>query len=490
MDGSELQRVLKWRGLMIAAHLSRNKNFKALLSAVAVVGLLVASAESLRVRVYASTDDVARTSKGHPADPGFPGIDKIDHVVWIMQENHSFDNYFGTYPGADGTPPSTCLPVVPGSKKCVAPFHMPPGQPFCDLDHAWEVLHEAEDNGMMDDFVWAEGTPYSVGYYDDRDIPNYWDYARHFTLCDRFFSSANGPSLPNHMFTVAATTGERLLNFVPNFEVLKQVTDEPDGLTFPTIVDFLSDMKISWKYYVEATPLPANLSPADKTKWLSTRDWDNYPNPKEFAQWNPLPGFKKIRENPALMAHLVDESEYFHDLKQGTLPQVCWLTPRDADSEHPPARIAPLSQGMWYVTRLIDALMATRYWENTVIVLTWDDYGGFYDHVRPRMLDVYGYGPRVPAIIISPYAKRDYICHDIYDFTSVLKLIEERFALRHLTARDDRADDMRDVFNFNQSPTPPLIIPVPANLPAPTVVFPASYCSYRPSWPPLPQCCR
>ncbi|MGH9450195.1 MAG: alkaline phosphatase family protein, partial [Terriglobia bacterium] len=141
-------------------------------------------------------------------NPAIPGSGKIQHVVWIIQENHSFDNYFGTFPGADGIPPSTCLPKMPGSKACVRPFHMPPGQPLLDLEHSWETAHAAYNNGTMNGFVWTEGSPYTMGYYDARDIQNYWSYARRYTLCDRFFSSEMTGSSPNHVFTVAAQSGE------------------------------------------------------------------------------------------------------------------------------------------------------------------------------------------------------------------------------------------------------------------------------------------
>ena len=146
------------------------------------------------------------------------GMNKINHVIWIIQENRSFDNYFGTYPGADGIPSGTCLPMLPGSTNCVQPFHMPPGQPALDLAHDWDTIHAAYNHGNMDGFVWAEGTNLTMAYYDERDIPNYWIYARHFTLCDRFFSSQMGYSLPNHTYTVAAQSGGLIVN-VANLKV-------------------------------------------------------------------------------------------------------------------------------------------------------------------------------------------------------------------------------------------------------------------------------
>lgn len=397
------------------------------------------------------------------------GINKINHLIWIIQENRSFDNYFGTFPDADGIPPSTCLPVLPGSKDCVKPFHMPDGLPICDLPHVWEVAHAAYDQGKMDGFVWAEGTSYTMGYYDDRDIPNYWNYARHFTLCDRYFSSFMGPSLQNHLFTVAAQDGG--LTHMPH--TLKEVEDDlddPDGFSFASMVKLFHTANLDWKYYNETKPLPPGV---DRNAGINDQF---YPDPKRFWIWNPLPGFKAVRDNAADMARLVDLKEYFQDLQRGTLPQVAWIVPDTEDSEHPPE---PIPQGMWYVTNVINALMQSRYWQDSVVVLTWDDYGGFYDHVPPPEVDAFGYGPRVPTIVISPYAKRGFVSHDPYDFTSVLKFIEERWGLSYLTARDHHALDLRDCFNFSQAPAPPLVIPPPANIPHRNVWG----CGYTPSVP-------
>lgn len=381
------------------------------------------------------------------------GMDKVQHIVWIIQENHSFDNYFGTYPGADGLPPDACSPELPGAKRCVAPFHMPAKMPPCDLAHRWVIAHADYDHGAMDGFVWAEGTAYTMGYYDQRDIPNYWAYAHHYVLADRFFSSLMGASLPNHLYTVAAQSGGVINNMFSVKEVEDDL-DSPGGYSFATMVNLFNKAHISWKYYVETQRIN---SPAAKRDYLAD------PDPKHYSLWNPLPGFKAIRENPADMAHLVSLNEFFDDLKSGTLPAVSWIVPMGIDSEHPPA--FP-ETGMWYVTRLLNSLMQSPYWKSTVVFLTWDDYGGFYDHVPPPLVDAFGYGPRVPTLVISPFAKSDYISHQTYDFTSMLKFIELRFGLDHLTARDDKADPMLDCFDFNQKPNPPLIIqPVPENPP-------------------------
>lgn len=436
----------------------------------------IAAGKHRSTAVWRSSLAAASLMKPLPAG-GPAGIEKINHVIWIIQENHSFDNYFGTFPGADGFPPPTCLPTLPGGTRCVAPFHMPKGAPPHDLAHDWHVAHAAYNNGKMDGFVWAEGSAYTMGYYDDRDIPNYWEYARHFTLCDRFFSSLNGPSLPNHVYTVAAQSGGLITNPMTLEELKKvKVLDDPDGFSFASMVALFEKSSVSWKYYVEAAPMPPGDT--EEGRYL------HYPDPKKFSLWNPLPGFKAIRDNPERMAHLVDEKEYFSDLKQGTLPEVSWLTPRANDSEHPPETVNPVAQGMWYVTKLVNALMESPYWKDSVIFLTWDDYGGFYDHVPPPQVDAYGLGPRVPMIVISPFAKPNYISHYTYEFSSVLKFIEERWGMRHLTARDHWANDMQDCFDFNHQLNPPLTIAAPENLPP---ARPVTELMVQPPSVPLPE---
>ncbi|MFP5208751.1 MAG: phospholipase C [Acidobacteriota bacterium] len=380
------------------------------------------------------------------------GMDKIEHVVWIMQENRTFDNYFGTYPKADGLPLGTCLPSMPGSTHCVRPFHMPAGQPVIDIPHTWEAAHAAEDNGKMDAFVYVEGSNNTMGYYDQRDIPNYWNYASHYTLTDHFFSSFNGPSSNNHLYSVSAQDGG-ILNFDCTVKDSEKELDDSDGFTFLAIVDLLEKKNVSWKYYVDTTPTPPGAQ--DPCNFY-------YPDPKKYSPWSPLPGFASVRNNPERMARMVALKQYFQDLKQGTLPAVSYIVPDFEDSEHPPA--SP-ERGMWYVTELVNALMESPYWKNTAIFISWDDYGGFYDHVMPPQVDAFGFGPRVPTLVISPYAKPDYISHYTYEFSSILKFIEERWSLGHMTIRDHRADDMRDCFNFNQTPNAPDVIPIPAHLP-------------------------
>jgi phospholipase C len=357
-----------------------------------------------------------------PTTPPQPS-GQIDHIIFLIQENHSFDNYFGTYPEADGFPAGIKVPLEPGGTPVVAPFHFTDKLNH-DLPHDWDTAHNAIDGGKNDGWIAAEKSKDTMGYYDRTDIPNYWAYADHFTLCDNFFSSLAGPTLPNHLYTVAAQSGK----------VINNVGPPPGGFEFSTMADLLESSNLPWKYY----------------------EGSSYS--KSFYWWNPLPGFKAFRNNQDLMSHLVPNIEYFRDLRDGTLPSVAWVVPNWQESEHP---IANIQLGMWYVTTFVNALMKSPYWNNTVLVITWDDYGGFYDHVPPPQVDYYGYGPRVPALVISPYGVAGFIDKTQYDFTSVLRFIEDRFNLQPLTSRDRKANSLKQSLYLSQNPLAPFLINAP-----------------------------
>lgn len=349
---------------------------------------------------------------------------RIDHIIFLIQENHSFDNYFGTFSGANGLSQGIKIPLAPGLPGKVSPFHFTFALSH-DLNHSWETAHQAYNNGKMDGFIAAERSLDCMGYYDGTDIPNYWAYAKRFTLCDNFYSSLMGPSLPNHLYTVAAQSGGETRN---------RIKPPAGGYDFETLAQLLENSKVSWKYY------------------------DGRRDPHVFWLWNPLPGFTSFRKNRRLMDHLVANTEYFQDLRSGKLPLVSWIVPNVMESEHPPLNI---QLGMWYTTSVINALMKSSYWQNTLLVLVWDDYGGFYDHVPPPDVDRYGYGFRVPAIVMSPYAKQGVVDHTVFDFTSVLRTIEKRFHLRPLTTRDAKANDLYDCLDFRQQPAAPFLIEKP-----------------------------
>jgi phospholipase C len=414
----------------------------------------------------------------------------IEHFIYIIQENQTFDRYFGTYPGANGIPPGTKLPFRPGGPPKVAPFHLKKTAIPKDLPHTWQAAHTAWNNGRMDGFLWAEwpdaleyywnspvpqpdpglvhpqpgaerkvqrdekgikqgeaalkrGQPRkdkssalpggpppkwvlnTLSYYDWHEIPNYWEYARRFTLCDYFFSALMGPSEPNHLYTVAAQSGGLVNNPSPGVATL------PGVYSFPTMAELLRDSGVPWRYY-------------DEDKRF-----------REHSLWNPLPGFASFQKDPDLMAHLVNLDSFYRDIKERRLPAVAWLVPTFKNSEHPPADAA---QGMWHVTRLINAVMESPYWKKSAIILTWDDYGGFYDHLPPPEVDRYGYGFRVPALVISPYARSGFVCHTYFDLTSPLRLIQRRFGLKPLADRDRNANDMLDCFDFQQKLLEPAVV--------------------------------
>jgi len=347
----------------------------------------------------------------------------IKHVIFIIQENHSFDNYFGTYPGVVGLRPGIKLPLKKGGPPAIAPYHLTAPLTH-DLEHDWIPAHRAYDNGKMDGFVYADQYTDVMGYYDGSDIPNYWSYAAHFTLDDMFFSSLMGPSLPNHLYTVAGSAGGWIWNMW---------APPSCGFTFASVPQQLQAAHVSW------------------------RDYNGFA-PGGFWLWNPLPGFTAFQHSAALRSGLVANTQYFRDLRDGNLASVSWITPDMLDSEHPPT---DYHLGMWYVTDLLNALMESRYWSDTLVVVTWDEYGGFYDNVAPKQLDPYGFGFRVPALVISPYAKAGAIDATTYDFTSVLKYIEQLHGLAPISSRTAKVNSIGGSVDLRQAPLAPYLITKP-----------------------------
>ena len=343
-----------------------------------------------------------------PSSP--PAAAGVSHVLILMQENHSFDNYFGTFPGADGIPAGTRVDGV-------APFHFaqvvtsnPP--------HSADAAQTAMNGGKMDRFVRVAGTSDPMGYYDERDVPNYWAYARRFALADRFFSSFAGPTLPNHLFLVAAKS--------PG--VTRNVRTPPGGsFRFPSLPDALDAAGVSWKCYV------------------GQRD------PLGFGALNPLAGFSTLRKKPGSFAAT---GELFRDLRAGSLPSVAWIFPSQEESEHP---LTDVRIGMWYVTAIVNALMKSSAWESAVLVVTWDEYGGFFDHVAPPAREGASLGPRVPALVISPYARPGLVDHTTYDFASILRYVEDLFRVPPLTARDREAASIGTMLGESTAADPLLI---------------------------------
>lgn len=365
----------------------------------------------------------------------------IQHMVILMQENHSFDNYFGTYPGTDGIPIGTKMPIDPTNPAAgyVAPWHIGDST-ITDLSHTTAVYRDQYNNGKMDGFVSAlnsrnQDGKQAMGYYDDRDIPYYWNLADNYVLFDQFYSSAKDGSFSNHMYWIAG---------IPS--VAPKGTNLSDLLAnLPTIFDRLQAAGISWKFYVQ------NYDPT-----ITYRDVGTSGNRASQVIWVPLLNFDRFIDDPTLSSHIVDLSQYYVDLDNGTLPAVSYLVPSGA-SEHPPSS---LMSGQRFVKNVIQELMRSTAWDSSAFMLAYDDWGGWYDHVAPIQVDKYGYGPRVPVLLISPYAKTGYIDHTVLDFTSMLKFIEENWNIAPLAARDTTANNFLSAFDFTQSPRLPIFFPL------------------------------
>jgi phospholipase C len=363
----------------------------------------------------------------------------IQHLVVLMQENHSFDNYFGTYPGADGLPPDTQMPIDPNNLAAgyVVPWHIG-SSTITDLSHSASTYVDQYNNGKMDGFVSALNTrnqdgKLTMGYYDERDIPYYWNLADSYVLFDQFFSSAKDGSFANHMYWVASIPPVAPKG-VPLNEVLANL---------PTIFDRLQSAGISWKFYVQ------NYDPT-----ITYRNIGTSGNRSSQVIWVPLLNFDRFIDDPTLSSHIVDLSQYYIDLQNGDLPSVAYIIPSGA-SEHPPSS---LKSGQRFVKTIIQELMRSSSWDSSAFMLAYDDWGGWYDHVTPPQVDQYGYGPRIPAILVSPYAKSGYIDHTVLDFTSILKFIEQNWNLEPLAQRDGSANNILSAFDFTQSPRLPIFL--------------------------------
>lgn len=386
----------------------------------------------------------------------------IQHVIFIVQENRSFDHYFGTFPGANGLPANLCVPLNPTKPAlgCVVPFHDPhgvnSGGPHGSIDSGNDI-----DGGAMDGFVLSQSTAVTncgaasedaaskgkrdcslfypgvarhdvMGYHTAAEIPNYWAYAQHFVLQDALFEPVPSYSLPAHLHMVSEWSAS-CKNGVLSTCKTSTSPGQPGASVTPypwaSMFQLMDSKGVSWKYYIANGTEPdcsdgsMTCPPAELT-------------PTSNSYWNPAIGFGWVRAQGSayLAAHIPTADVYLQDIAAGTLPQVSWIIPSDDYSEHPPYT---LMAGMDYTTALVNAVMRSKYWYNTAIFIFWDDWGGFYDHVQPPTpapgTADYGYGMRVPGIMISPYARKNsqglpgYIDHSVLSFDSYNTFIEDLF---------------------------------------------------------------
>jgi phospholipase C len=478
----EQQQGRRWL-LLALVKLDRRSNYKLARRFTAAQRL------NLRVRLPGDRRNIASTSPSLPVD--VDAIHKIRHVVIIMQENRSFDTYFGTYPGADGFPAGVCVPD-PVHGGCVTPFHNPidknAGGPHGQVNATADI-----DSGKMDGFVaQAEAglrctttdprcSPCQqdtqsrcldvMGYQDAREIPNYWSYAQNYVLQDHMYEPNASWSLPQHLFMVSEWSAFCVDPLDPfSCSNALQTPNSSNGRAHYAWTDLtylLHKQNVNWGYYVFKGTEP---DCEDDTAVTCSPVAQNAKTP---GIWNPLPSFETVRQNHQV-GNVQTLTNFFLQAQDGTLPAVSWINPNGTVSEHPPGLV---SAGQTYVTGLINAIMDSPDWKSTAIFLTWDDWGGFYDHVVPPVADENGYGLRVPGIVISPYARQGMIDHQTLSHDAYNKFIEDDFLLgqRLDPATDGRPDprpsvrerspllgDLRSDFDFTQRARAPLLPVHPA----------------------------
>jgi phospholipase C len=399
---------------------------------------------------------------------------KIKHIVFLIKENRTFDTLFGTFPGADGaTRGMTCSGAV-------APL-VPASDTTPDVGHQFINGVIVINGGKMDCFDKHPKGQYDLhGYvqYDQSQIPNYWAYAQNFQLADRFFSSMYGPTAEEHLWIMAGsadgfTAGEEESNQVGTGDgreycddpaerawSFKQGTDSHD----PAIMELENQGNVAaiQRQWVERWPcirdprfrtLPDEMAERG-VSWKEYRGWNTWLQP-------PLRRVGHDWANPIIRNRIKTPGQFLADARTGNLPSVSWLTPPYNFSDHPPHSIC---KGEDWTVKMLNAVMGSPDWESTVVVVTWDDFGGFYDHVPPPHSDIYGLGPRVPAIIISPWAQPG-INHEPMSFDSVLNLMESVFDLPRLPQQrqaqgpdDPAGNDLLDAFDFNREPLGKLVL--------------------------------
>ncbi len=416
----------------------------------AVSGGDAAAAKDMAKAVDAAADaDAPDMAKGKPLP--------IDHVIVIVKENHTFDNYFGSFPGADGT--SKCL-LKDGSS-----FDCPhaPDRTLRDLCHEHDCALTDWNGGQMNGWQDVSGSDVlgdklAWAQYHESDIPNYWAYAKTFTLADHFFADELGPSFPGHLFTLAAQAGWATGN--PPTDITHpywgcdqamnatvEILDNGSCNTrqvfpcfkIPSIPDVLPQ-GVSWKFYGTNFYLLPEI-------------------------WSMFDGVDGIRNGPGWM-NVVNVSEFETDVKNKTLPNVTWLVDQDLADEHP--QVGGVCAGEnWTVDRVNMIMNSDYYWPRTAILFTMDDFGGWYDHVAPPRQygcdaqHPYGLGFRLPLIVISPYAKPHFIFKEVAEHASIARFIEKVFDAPSLStldpaAQDGQANDLMNAFDFDQAPLPPL----------------------------------
>jgi phospholipase C len=370
----------------------------------------------------------------------------LKHIVIIIKENHSFDNLFGRYPGVDGSK------VGNEGGKWVrlirTPDMMPASQVF-----GGPTTESAIDGGKMDRFYQIPeaieaGRDDADSQFRRKQVIDYWQYASHFALADHFFSTVAGPSFPNHLVLVSGQSGGVIDN--PNTNTSPRIwgCDAPSGATvpvelsgsvgrvppcfdMPTLADEANKQGVSWKYYAPS---------AGQNGYL----------------WSAFDAVRHIRYSPQWSTNVAPPTTFDGDVAADKLPAISWLVAPHNYSDHPGSSMC---QGIDWTVARINAIMRSSLWTSTAIILTWDDYGGFYDHVPPPTIGPYELGPRVPMLVISPYARAGRVYSGRLDMRSILTFVESRFHLPRLMQYDRGHAFIGPMLNFKQKPLAPVVLP-------------------------------
>jgi phospholipase C len=432
----------------------RRPSIPTTLGALSIVAILIACSATYGPEPHRSTDPTDLHPPRVNADT-FTTRWPIKHVVFLIKENRSFDNMYGRLPGANGV--TTGLDHGVSRPLTPAVDEIP-----IDMRHDHDTSVASVDGGKMDGFATSSmADRYAYTSFLPRDIPNYWWWATHYVVADNFFASVDGPSFPNHLFTIAATSGGTVDNPEQSrdsvqlisrsgfsrswgcdigsdgFVVVQDAEGEEQKVSpcfdFLTEGDLLSRAGIPWAYY-SAT---------------------NTQNGYIFSAYAAIARYRTDRM--LWDQHMFPVDNVLGDIRDGRLPPVSWITPVHELSDHPEHSMC---QGENWTTQVVNAIMRSPMWKDTAIFVTWDEWGGFYDHVPPRRIDPFGFGIRVPLLVISPYARRGWIDHVEGEFSSVLRFIEDDFGLTQLTDRDRLARDLSYDFNFSAPPRPPTPLPL------------------------------
>jgi|HubBroStandDraft_4_1064222.scaffolds.fasta_scaffold00035_17 phospholipase C len=417
---------------------------------VKACGLLLASLTTAAV----ANAQTSGARQGPTAGFGRAVRAHIKHVIIIVQENRSVDNLFNGFPGAD---------TVRIGERRIGPVALRPvdlAYP-ADVDHQHRAWLTEYDGGRMDGFANVATTPkqfneFPYAYVPESQVEQYWTMARRFTFADRMFQSNTGPSFPAHLYLIAGQAGYTANN--PNHLGTTRFAwgcDSPlsarvallgpDGrevdpgifpcLDFQTLADVATANRISWRYYAPAINRLGSI-------------------------WSAFDAIAHVRYTSRWRNVVSPETKVITDAEGGNVASITWVVPKMQNSDHAlpfhttakDVGLRGAAYGPEWVASVVNAIGRSRFWNSTAILVVWDDWGGWYDHVAPPQLDRMGLGPRVPFIVISPWAKHHYVSHQQYEFGSILKFVEAAFALPSLRTTDDRAAGLADCFDFSQRP--------------------------------------